>query len=538
MRNLTPILFAILAVATFFALSRSGEPSRFEEASSAGTRDSSQGVTLLGESAAGVQPRLAVQSLAPSILVLNQDRTPITDAKLRNYRESVIGTMETTESALANSGSDGLLSHASLREDGARFLITHDDYVPAVVGGGIEGQVVVELTKSSKLTVTVISDHGATLPGVLLMMSPRVEGSLAVLPSRSDGAPLHARPTWTRTTDATGRATFDSAPNGLYCVGAFHEFYAPLLFEPGFVRLDRDTDITFTMQDMYGAVFVIPEPGAVNKMEWDWNLAGTDQSYGSVSRNAYCRERLMERFPDAHVFVRRPNPRLIDQGQTLDVGLRVILEDGTAWSGRCPLTPIRELRDPVFLKQDQNTKLRHLRVEIRTPSGRLLETPLQFVRTDEVRRSPVVEVVPHGSAQFLAYGSYLVAPANAPAWLSESSKDLEFVVAADQPAGDVVHLTVAKEFVPITIVPKPPAGTLLSPLHMVIDDIKKEGMVIANWEPSRGPISLLAPAGSLTIVTRSQCYEDIDLEVNVVEHLPMEPIILHLIERPSISSGK
>lgn len=533
-----PIVVLALVILSFLRGGAKPTPGSGSPAPQPGT---AQHVASNVATASESRTRTAVVPLPPTVLVTDPGGTPIAEAELSTYVQSDVGTLNLDSQGLARSGSDGKLVHKSLSNSGERFLVSHRDFVPAVVAGGIEGEVVLVLSKAPRLTVSVVTDLGIPLPEATLVMSPRVDNPLAVLPVPSDGDPLHPRPVWTRRTDITGSAQFQAAPTGLYFVGVVHDHYAPLLFEPKFVRLESDTNVSFTMQDMYGVVFALPEPGAINKLEWNWNRSGTDRSFGVVSRNAECRKRLEARFPDSHAFVGRPSPSLLARGETLDVGLRIVLENGTAWIGRWPLSPIRSIKDPVYLEQDLDTQYRHVKVELRTASGRLLDIPLRIARADidySQGNGPYVDAVPAGQPQFLAHGPYFVEPTNAAAWLIKECNDLKFTVSEIEPATDVVRLTINKEFVPITIVPKFATATLLSRLHMVIDDVEKEGISIANWEPSRGPVQLLAPAGKLTIITRSQCYEDLDLEVDVTADPPMEPILVQLTERPAPTLGK
>ena len=474
--------------------------------------------------------RAAVAQKLPAVLVTEESGAPLPGTALRPFQISETGILDLEVPPLTASGPDGRLAHAALAAADSRFLVSHPDFVSAVIEGAIHGEQRLTLRAAPRLTVLVLAASGAPLSDTKLVLSPQINVDALALPPKTDGDPLHGRPVWTRTSDSTGRVEFSTAPPGVYYLQAFHAHHVPLQHEPQVVRLAASMQASVTMQDMYGVVFAAPSTVPINDMEWSWGRSSVDQSYGVVSRIAYCTELLERRFPDAHVFVRRPAFSQVD----VKVGLRLILEDGTSWKGSWPLTPLADITAPVYLEQDLETRFRRLRVELVSPAGKRLEVPLRIASLDvdySGSDAPYVDAVEPGTSQFLAYGRYIVEPDHYATWMQAACKDLGFVVSASEPLSDVVRLTMQRELVHVRIEPQLPGPTCISPVVLLIDDPKQEGLGIANWKPSRGVINLLAPPGPLTVKGSSQGYEDVDLEFTVLDQEQPQTFAVPLVER-------
>lgn len=465
----------------------------------------------------------------PTLVVVDETERAIAKAAIWPYAERDDGTATTDGAPLAQSGSDGRIVWRGLGDPDERVLVRADGYVPAVVQCGPGFEHVVRLRASPRVTVRVIRDVGAPLAGARVVLSAQVLSTVTGLPGSGVGAPLHPRPVWSGVTDSSGVVEFAELPPGRYYLKAFHPLYCPVasLDDSSPVVIAKSLDVTMTMQDMCGVVFECPSPMPVESEAWQWRLDELDMSYGVVSRLATCRRALETRFPGRFVFVHRP--RKPTRGA--EIGCRVVLSDGTAWRGRWPLRPLREVLEPVFLEQD-DVRMRQLEIELVTASGRVLDVPVLVAPWQEeyLERPPTWTATP-GQRLFLAYGRYVVEPVDTAAWWSSAVSELAFDVSASEPPGDVVRLPVDVEFVPVQFEPLLPGPLPLGKLLIKIDDPDRQGLVIAGWEPSRGPIRLLVPAGPIDVLVRSAHYEDFEQTFQIEPEDGGRRIELPLVER-------
>lgn len=458
--------------------------------------------------------RLSVD-VAPCLLVMDADGVALANVELRACAVRDDGTLGESGELLAVSGDDGRLRAIGLRSEGAAFLVRRTGFVPAVVAGGVADEREVRLEPAAELIVTVVTDRGGPLEGALVVVGPSPPPSLRDVPPHADGAPGHPRPLWSRTTDAGGTANVASLRRGRYALRVHHPLFcrAQRLEDMPAIEVRDTTRVTVTMQDMFGVAFVVPSKSPVQTAAWDWDFMSIDHSPGVVSRVADCGAALRERLPGALVFVHRPQ-KVGEDEDDLVIGLRVALDDGTFWRGTAPMRPLRELREPDFLEQVVDVHYRHLRLELRSRSGRVLDLPV-IIAAASNRGPGGIRTIEPGRALFLEHGSYVVEPANMAAFMSEACKDLGFTVSDTEPAGDVVALRIDGDFVPIEVVPVLPGPRVLAVVHVHIDDPAQQGVAIASWRPERGTIRMLVPAGPVTIKTFSQHYENRELTVAV-----------------------
>jgi hypothetical protein len=465
----------------------------------------------------------------PTLLVVDEAERAVAAAAIWRYAERDDGTATTDGEPWAEADPEGRIAWRGLGDPEQRVLVRAEGYVPAVVQCGPGPEHVIHLRASPRVTVQVIRDVGAPLAEARVVLSAQVLSTVVGLPGSGVGAPLHPRPVWSGVTDQSGVVEFAELPPGRYYLKAFHPLYCPIasLDDSRPVVISDDLDVTLTLQDMYGLVFECPSPAPVESQAWLWSINELDMSYGVQSRLATCRRALQTRFPGRFVFVHRPrNPTL-----GTEIGCRVVLSDGTAWHGRWPLRPLRELLEPVFLEQD-DVPMRQLEVELVTVSGRVLDVPVLIApRQEEYReRPPTVTAMP-GQPLFLAHGHYVVEPVSTATWWNVAVSELGFEVSASEPPGEVVRLQVDVEFVPVQFEPVLPGPVPLGKLMIKIDDPDRQGLMIANWEPSDGPIRLLVPAGPIDVLVRCAHYEDLQQTFRIEPEDSGRRIELPLVER-------
>jgi hypothetical protein len=136
-----------------------------------------------------------------------------------------------------------------------------------------------------------------------------------------------------------------------------------------------------------------------------------------------------------------------------------------------------------------------------------------------------------GQPLFLAHGHYVVEPVSTATWWNVAVSELGFKVSASEPPGEVVRLQVDVEFVPVQFEPVLPGPVPLGKLMIKIDDPDRQGLMIANWEPSDGPIRLLVPAGPIDVLVRCAHYEDLQQTFRIEPEDSGRRIELPLVER-------
>lgn len=481
-----------------------------------GSQDRASSSSRTERAALGSRTSVDLQ-LARAVVVLGSAALPLSGAECREYVAHPDGTLDSTGDVLAASGTDGRITHSMLENPNGRFVVRKDGYVPAVVVGGFDGDLRVQLTVSAELLVRVMTDRGTRCSSAQVVVSPEVVSMDSHIPDVADGAPLHSRPVWSRLTDATGTAAFAGLPEGQLRLVVFHPFFVPMVNHHEFTLTEgKTTSVAITVQDMYGVAFVCPSSAAVASLDWDWPFNGVDLSYAVVSHLGYCTLALERRFPDAHVYVQRPR----STESEVVIGCNLTLSDGTLWKGYWPIVPLRELLEPVFLEKSQ-APTRRLIIELNSPTGRPLDVPIRLAgESESPRRSPVTKTIHPGQPQYLEYGHYCVEPEYSAAWMASASRDLSFDVSALEPASGTVHLRLSEEFAKLEILPTLPTEQALSSVQLIVDDSQKRGISIAAWKPSHGPIRMLAPVGPLSIRVRSHSYVDQDIDLTV----PMQDV--------------
>ncbi len=521
---------AIVAIALIW-WSRREEPSAQEPRGAVSAAAPDRVAPVPRSSEANTVERLPIDA-APRLVVMDTDGVALANAELRAGAVHDDGTLHDSSEPLAVSGDDGRLRSIELRAEGTAFLVRRTGFVDVLVAGGGEAEREVRLDRAVELVVAVETDRGAQLEGALVVVAKSPPLSSTDVPARADGAPGHGRPLWSRTTDARGTASIASLPRGRYTVRVHHPLFCPVqrrLEDMAAIEVRDTTHVTVTMQDMYGVAFVVPSKSPVQTAAWDWDFMSIDHSPGVVTRVADCGAALRERLPGALVFVHRPQ-KVGEDEDDLVIGLRVALDDGTFWRGTAPMRPLRDLREPDFLEQVVDVRYRHLRLELRSKSGRLLDLPV-IIAAASNRGPGGIRTIEPGRAVFLEHGSYVVEAANQAAYMSQACKDLGFTVSDTEPAGDVVPLRIDGDFVPIEIVPVLPGPRVLAVVHLHIDDPAQQGIAIANWRPERGTIRMLVPAGPITIKTFSQHYENRVLTIPVSDEDHGRRIEVALTER-------
>jgi hypothetical protein len=409
--------------------------------------------------------RAAVAQKLPAVLVTEESGAPLPGTALRPFQISETGILDLEVPPLTASGPDGRLAHAALAAADSRFLVSHPDFVSAVIEGAIRGEQRLTLRAAPRLTVLVLAASGAPLSDTKLVLSPQINVDALALPPKTDGDPLHGRPVWTRTSDSTGRVG-DSRPRHPACTTCKRS--TRIMRRCSTSLRSCDSPQACRSQSRCRTCMAWSSQRRPRSRSMTWSGAGAAPAW--TSPTASCRGSRTARsssrgdIPDAHVFVRRPAFSQVD----VKIGLRLILEDGTAWKGSWPLTPLADITAPVYLEQDLDTRFRRLRVDLVSPVRqscsrchlRIASLDADYSGPD----APYADAVAPGTSQFLAYGRYAVEPVHRASWMRAACKDLGFVVSASEPPSDVVRLTIQKELVHIRIEPQLPGPSFISPV--------------------------------------------------------------------------
>ncbi len=432
--------------------------------------------------------------------------------ELRPYAPRGDGALDGETEVLASTDADGLLSDAGLSQPARRFALQKPGFATLVVEGSLEPERIVEMQPAYRVEILCVSEHGTALPGCRVTLSSRPMDRMEPLVSDARADPSSGNPCWMQTTDESGVAAFDSVPPGDHRLNIYHDDFVP---EPeavqGLLTVDSDVRLEVVAKELWGAAFSAPSKSPVEAVTWAWNRLDFDHSPHLLARLGHGRRRLQQRMPDAQVFAHRPAAL-----QNIpDVECQVALVDGTFWIGRGTLRPLSQLREAALLEQDIGTPRRRVRVELRSRSGELLDIGL----TAQLEGSSHRWSVGPGTYILLAHGRYWLSPQIYAAWSAEAFDGLQFEISESQPLGDVVTVTLDREFVPVEVVPVFPDEQIASNIFVSIDDEAQEGLTVAGWNPSRGPILLHAPAGDLAVHCYSPAYEETRLTTKV----PFEP---------------
>jgi hypothetical protein len=367
---------------------------------------------------------------------------------------------------------------------------------------------VVRLQPSAALDVVVTRSRNEPVSAATLTLSPHSSTEFLALtnaPEPGLGNPTSDRPLWVVVTDATGRAAFDELPPGRY----FLNVIAPPLiptgnegangsFELGASRLTVHLD----MEELSAALFAVPSESRVAKLHWNVPKIDLELSPRVLRRIGPARSLLEARFPGAMAYVHHARgdkrPR---------IACYVQLEDGSAWSGEWPLTPISECTAPVFLERDLRPR-REVTVRLEDAAGREMPGyPVAFAPKDTpLEKGQQIASGVTGEPISVAHGTYTLTPGQGDAIVVQTFFATTVVVDASSDVEHVVRLPepVAKVHVNVIY----PDAEVLGPIVIHLRNERGEGPAIANWRPSRGPILRLIPGKQVTIQVQGGSYED------------------------------
>jgi len=475
-------LLAVAGLVAWFVTSRGEEPARGR-----GEAGRPRGSVERQETSAPSGParqRQAPEEEHPWLEIVNAtDGAPIVGASY--WRCAPEEPVLPWASGLGDSDASGKLWFEDGLPEGS-LGIAAAGFVPVVVDRP-EAGATVPLRPAGKLTVVALDERGLPVAGAIVILTSQGVAALG-RDSPGFGNPNSARPRWVEVTDDAGRAAFGCLPAASLRLDVGHEAMVPagprleIEIEPG-----AEETASVALLDAYGVAFAIPDRLETQSIAWRVPLPELSRLPNVITRLDPVRTALERRLPGCLTQVGRPN----DITEPAMVGCTAVTTDGSTWTGEWPLTPVRELVEPVFLELDEDGGVREIAFDVIRPDGKpILGLPL-FVMRDRT----YLQVL-SGEAQFLPHGVYRVlAPG------SGYEIDVEEVrIDAAQPPGPRYTIHAPENLVLVELWPTPSQkGEFVGRLRLNIQDANGLGPMISNWRPERGPIRVCVAEGEFRV---------------------------------------